>query len=607
MIKKHENISFNFPGEQRIRQFIIARLPLIVISLCFCYLLFISWGKWGSLIIDTFRDPLAAEKILQGKVLYKDFFYSYGIFAPYFLAMLCQLFGLHVYTFVGCGVGVTIAMALLLYKISRLFLDRIISTLVVVTFLYVCAFGRYMYTGIFNFIFPYSFASVFFSLFILAALYYFLLFIHTEKRSYLFLWNLFMSCAFLSRIELSLLIWAGFFCTAVAYIIKKRNAKSLSVIALMFLPLVCVSVIYGLFIGMADAFSGFRESIIDHIFHTRTNGFVLSMGGFNNIQLYSYIILKSFFMNVGAVILIGAGCHLVSGYFDKKKDLYVSLIIGIIFITAAFLIPQYKSYYFWQFRCLSLILVSCSVIFFLRIFNSSDFKENLSLFALFSTALLFSIRIFFRITPISYGFSLMPLGLICYYVFFFTLIKRSFDKVFYPHSHYLYHAVLVVFFLAFINSFWQYSAQWYSGYNSTIGNERGVMKSFNDERTRRVWKTVEYLKNQTPHDATVIVVPEGASINYFSKRRNPLRNYGIVPPIVDIIGEKNIIDQFIKVKADYIVLTSRFTHEFGAAFFGIDYARGIMAWINENYTMVEQIGPFPFTTLEFGIAIYERN
>ena len=58
---------------------------------------------------------------------------------------------------------------------------------------------------------------------------------------------------------------------------------------------------------------------------------------------------------------------------------------------------------------------------------------------------------------------------------------------------------------------------------------------------------------------------------------------------------------------DYIALVHRTCDEFGHPFFGTHYAKKIYSWIKDNYQLTKLIGPYPFTTEEFGVAIYEKR
>ena len=70
---------------------------------------------------------------------------------------------------------------------------------------------------------------------------------------------------------------------------------------------------------------------------------------------------------------------------------------------------------------------------------------------------------------------------------------------------------------------------------------------------------------------------------------------------------KKIIDGIEKEKINYIVFTQRSTAEYGYSVFGKDYAEDIMSYIREKYYLCKQFGPYPFSTVEYGIAVFKRK
>ena len=164
---------------QQYKSFFVNPLVICIVLGAFGYLLSVSWLKWGDIFLDTGRELWIPLQLMEGRVLYKDLFYEYGFFAPYFIALLYKLFGVTYLTAAGCGMGITLIVSLFLYKISRYYLNTVLSTFTVLTFLFVFAFGYYApSSNIFNFIIPYSFASTFFAMFTCMAFYFFIAFIH---------------------------------------------------------------------------------------------------------------------------------------------------------------------------------------------------------------------------------------------------------------------------------------------------------------------------------------------------------------------------------------------------------------------------------------------
>ncbi|MBU1148422.1 MAG: hypothetical protein KKD11_08750, partial [Candidatus Omnitrophica bacterium] len=118
----------------------------------------------------------------------------------------------------------------------------------------------------------------------------------------------------------------------------------------------------------------------------------------------------------------------------------------------------------------------------------------------------------------------------------------------------------------------------------------------------------EFLGENTLKDESMVVFPEGVVLNFLSERENPLYYYSYLP--VELIKE-DVVDEVIsgieEEEVNYIVLTQRDTTEYGYKAFGKDYATEIMKYIRENYILYKQFGPFPFTTEEYGIALFKRK
>ena len=265
------------------------------------FFLFITWNKWGALIIDTFRDPWIAYKISQGQVLYRDIFYSYGFLPPYLISLLYKIFGVNIQCLIWTGIIITAISYVLIYRISRFFLNRAFSTLCALTFLSVFAFGFYRYNNIFNFILPYSLPSTFVAMFTLFALYFFLKFIRRPLNKHLWGWIISMHLAFLCRLDLSFFAWVVFVVLALTYIFKGKKHPYL--IFYLAAPFLSGVLSYWLFLFVNRAFGGFKESIIDYFFTYTNKEYYISYlaSGVNQAIVNFKIVVKSFFYQLTAV------------------------------------------------------------------------------------------------------------------------------------------------------------------------------------------------------------------------------------------------------------------------------------------------------------------
>ena len=575
------------------------RISLVVwlgIAASFGYLLSVSWLTWGDLIVDTGTDLWVPTQLLQGKALYTDVFYEFGFFPPYFLAFLYRIFGIQVYTLIGCGIGVTISMCVALYKIARFFLDQVVSGLVVITFLFVFAFGNYAH--IFNFILPYSFAAVFYILFLSAALYCFLRFILFDQESWLLGWIFFVVLAFCSRVEMTFPVWGGFTLIGAVQVLKYHKQPFWKYGVYFGAPVFISLLSYGVFFGEFLDYVSKRILI--------PNQFNRSLAGLAHFSQQGLSIGKSLGLHLLLLVLIGISSMLLARALGHPGN-RVSLLLCGGTLVSAFYLAFHAMRPRLQYKSLPVILLLGIVMTLCNLARADQFKLHLARLTIFLIALLTMLRTFFNPDPVFYGFYLLDLGIICYYLFFFQMLKPVILRYFGNFPWTIFSVLLGSYFLLCIGISWAISFYWGSQKNIEITTDRGTLFCRNDIRTKRFWEAVSYLRDQTSPNSTLAVFPIGVALNFFSLKENPAGYYMFSPPPLHVLGEQHIITRLAQAKVDYIALLRQDTSEDGYASFGKDYGKELYAWILNNYRLVKEIGPYPFTTDEFGVAIFKKK
>jgi hypothetical protein len=111
-----------------------------------------------------------------------------------------------------------------------------------------------------------------------------------------------------------------------------------------------------------------------------------------------------------------------------------------------------------------------------------------------------------------------------------------------------------------------------------------------------------------PEDSTLLVMPEGAGINYWLRKENPTPYNLFLPTEIDAFGEASMLGALRERPPDFVLLTHRLEGEFGVGTFGEDPRNGrrLMSWVRENYRRVERIGAEPFSGRGFGVVILRR-
>lgn len=154
-VKKHRKIN------------ILQRDPwLFFVLACFILLAFVSWGKLAHPIFDTGQEAETTARLLAGEVLYRDLQNYYGPLPYYVNALALLLFGHHLEVFYAVGLVLALAVTLLTYQLTLRLTNKPWAALCTICVLIYCAFTP---GGLFNLIVPYSYGTVYGTVFCLLA------------------------------------------------------------------------------------------------------------------------------------------------------------------------------------------------------------------------------------------------------------------------------------------------------------------------------------------------------------------------------------------------------------------------------------------------------
>jgi hypothetical protein len=161
--------------------------------------------------------------------------------------------------------------------------------------------------------------------------------------------------------------------------------------------------------------------------------------------------------------------------------------------------------------------------------------------------------------------------------------------------------------------FLQDSFRYYAARTESLGEGGDQIRGFNSAFCA-AHATVEvarrYIERSTPRDATLLVIPEGVMLNYWTRRKHPLRIGEMLPPTLRL-NQRPVLQDLQKASPDYIVLMTRMAADeyrpFGS---DSDADRAALRWIGEKYSVVAQAGVdplLPFNGRDFGFRILRKN
>ncbi|MBU0678648.1 MAG: hypothetical protein KJ626_11085 [Verrucomicrobia bacterium] len=577
-------------------------------------LLVVFGFRWGHLLVDTFRDQWVFARLAGGAVLYRDVFYLYGLFPPYAAAFLYRCLGPDMLWIMGLGLVISIVTATALYRVGRLFLNRLLSTLLTLIFLAVFAFGDHDALPVFNFILPYSLASTFFIMFIMLALYAFVEYILRERHPILLLWwGVWMTLALLSRPDLGLGLWIVFALVGVFFLSPRFAPRRC---AALISPLAISAAVYAVFLSATHAWEGFMLSCWG-VFGRALGGrssFAIHCAGLDNPGL----VVRSLF-SLLATLALAFILYLICVLLVRRRAAEQTPGRGpgaIEWAAAVLAVPLF----FWhvaatvapgQYACVPLMLLGGVLFYAIKTLRSkeSEMHKSAACLLLFVVASVMVLRIAFRTGPGFYGFFSMVPALVAYVIVLDRLPAAAFarlapDPV---RAHGLYRGCLAILLLTLslppvVSSVRAARARTHAVYVS------GHLRMYADENpvTEYMLAAADYLRAQQPARRTLAVLPEGVALNLLAGYENPTPYHTLLPEQVALVGEDRIIGAMERAGIYYVVLVHRPAFEYGQARIGLDYGRDLVGWMLSEYRLVKTFGPHPFTSDEFGVAVYER-
>ena len=337
----------------------------------------LGYGRFGNVIVDSFREAYIPAQMLQGQVLYKNIFNIYAPLSYIINAVLFSIFGTKLWVLYAAGLAATIGIVNLTFKIAEKFLDKSIS-LSIVLFL---ISASVLSPNVFNFIFPYSYGMLYGLLFILASIYFVL------DKKYPFAY-FFYSLAVCSKYEFILLLPLLIYLSG-----KKDWGKNLIAFILPF-----IITIFPLFIqkvGVDNILASFQ--IILHMGTSKTLLWFYSVMGL----VFRWEIIPIYLFNFAKIF--------IPIYFLYRFKTYWLIVPILIYL------------YFMVNQEILIYAFPLIVILLGHRFLKLNAGERIFIIA----GLLISMKVFFALTLMSYGVFFIPFALISIFILIPSNYKKS--------------------------------------------------------------------------------------------------------------------------------------------------------------------------------------
>ncbi len=531
----------------------VLQVFLLLAAVNFCLFLI----HHGSVIMfsDFSREVYIPYAMNNNDLLYKDIF---NVYAP--LGYQINAFLLHFFpsinTFYAAGFINSTFILWGLYLILRFFLKQhIIINLSVLILIISSCFYTVSAT---NYITPYSYSAVYALNTFIWSVVCLLYFLKKNKNIFLYMAFLLMGFSVICKYEFSLFLMVLLFILYKTEIPVKNKIISL----LLFFLFPLISIISLLLQGIALNDLKTAAEYINNLANAKSVKVLYTYLGF----IPTFISLKSLCL-----------------WFFKL----VKLII--IFPVIPFCINSFTQTNAFYFNWIGLFTLLIFIIKFKKIYNDKLF------FIFFISVITASLKCIFNISFNSYGTYYFPLLFICSLIFTMKLIDEiknlKFKKII------TVNLAIGIIFLAFTYCASNINRNRYTfennSYNLNIRTEIGLKEAFN--------KTISYIKDNTKKEDRILVLPEGAIINYLTDRKSDNKYYYLIPPNIEIFGEENIVKDLEKNLPEYIILTPFSYNNFKETFFCESFGIKICGLLPKYYEK-----PIVFGS-DFWLAIYKRK
>lgn len=506
---------------------------------CILGLLFFC-GHYQGILIDFGREVYYPQRILQGKILYKDLFNIYGPLAYQINAVLYKFFGAKLSTLYGAGVLCSLLTVSGIFLIAKKFLSEFLSFGIG---LFSLAVGVTT-SVIFNFHFPYSWAVLYGLVAFLFSLYFLLNFCDDKNST-----NLCIS-SFLAGICITCKYDFILYGIIVLFlIIKEKNFKAL--LSFLSVPFISFGILFIQGLRLSDL-ANFLI-VIKAMAKSKTLTYFYQNSG---IYFHPKALVTDFLLFLKFVIpfsAILAGVYL----FNRNKIGSISLQIFGWVTFLWFFTEKYQI----AFGFLPLVLL----IFALFSYKKFDFK----LFILVLSALAAGAKVFWVLILQSYGNYYVPIILIAFLALLFTYLPKKLEKVVAIY-------VIIAGFFIFISNFSALSLPQYkiTTEKGTIYTQKSIAGSTN--------QLINFLKNQ---NGNAVIFPEGMSVNFLSNTISDDYYNSLLPLYVETFTEEKIINHYRENLPEYVIFNNLNMKDYYFKYICEDYALDFCRFVKDNYEM----------------------
>jgi len=569
------------------------------------------WNRTPDVLEDYGREVYVAWRLSEGAVLYRDINYFNGPLAPYFNALLFELFGPGILTLKAFNAALIALMAGMMYRLVLGVADHFAAGVCGVVFAVMFACQQ-VGGATFNFLTPYSHDltyGVALSIGMLLCLWR-----AWAPGARAAIWcaatGTLLGLSFLTKPEVFLAA-AGACAAGVCCLLwgpnRPRAGCLLAISCGLLTPVLLAVLLLGLAMpldqaiqGVVGAWKWIGDSRLMNLSFYRWVTGLGDAGG--NVRL-----MLGWIGGYAAIVLPAVLIGWYTARGERGAPVAAAIVLSGMILALGVAYWQ-KIGWHGVLRPLPIVVASIlltGIVKAIREPSARSPRQAMMLaFGVFSLLLLLKTPL--RVQPRHYGFALAMPATLYMLAAAVTVLPGMLERR--GIRGLVVRCAVMAAVLATLVAYVRMDHAWLQRRRFAVSD--GQHRFYVEQNGAMLCQAASDLARLTRPDATLSVLPEGAMINFLSRRRSATPDVSYMTPEVIMFSEDRMLDSLRRHPPDYIALVHRNTSFFDARYFGQDYGRRIGAWIADNYDLSRgmRYGARPFNeSNEFGILIAPRR
>lgn len=578
----------------------------------------ITWRKWPEVLVDFGQQLYIPWRLASGERLYSDIAFLHGPLSQYFNSLWFRAIGPSFTVLIVLNLAVLAAIGALIYAFVDRVADRLTAVAASLVFLVMFALSQYVGTGNYNYAAPYVHEATHGVALAAALLLLFRRYLTTGSQRALVGAGLCFGATLLTKVDVAVAAAAaaGVGIAGQLWLARRGAARDASIDVAVFagasvVPAVLFFVYFLTYLPAVAAVKAVGAAFVTFSPEVARNVFYLTTLGFEDVAGNAWKMITAFVIVAGFVVAV-IGVNAVFARPGRRLRALEVVLAGAIFAALA-VAPDFVP---WRDLPRALPLTTTAVLArfaWLSLRSPDDSAARsayvpMAMWSAFALALLSKMVLHARVDL--YGFYLaMPAMLVLIVALTFWL-PRWLDRR--RGSGAVVRALTLGALAAMALYHFNWSQAVYAAKTYPVGKDGDAIVTYGPgicPPTAVTEEALRWIDANMPPDATFVVLPEGITLNYLSRRPTtvPVINFMMTEMI--IFGEDTVTSALARRPPDYVVLVDKDTSEFGVGAFGVDprYGQRVMAWVTAHYDRVTIIGSEPLRGLGFGIEILKRR